>query len=88
MSATPTEQVTVSGRGSRRLEPALGHRHADALGNALGLPEIGIGHQHHELLAAEAAGEIDAADVAPQALREFLEHRVADIVAVIVVDRL
>ena len=45
-------------------------------------------HDHHELLAAKPAGEIDAARVAANPCGELPQHRVPGIVAMAVVDRL
>ena len=54
----------------------------------IGEGDVGIGHHHHEFLAAIAAGQIDAAHIGGDAAGEFLQHFVADVVAVGVVDRL
>src|SRR4051812_7196751 len=59
----------------RRDPPAQPLRHARGDGH------IGFRHDHHELLAAITAGEIDAADRLADAQREFTQHVVAGIMA-------
>ena len=49
---------------------------------------VGVGQQHDELLAAPAAGEVAGAHAAAQRRAEGLEHLVAGLVAVAVVERL
>ena len=95
MSLAPSEPampmliVMLSLPGARLI--AIGRR-LDALAQAFGDREgkrhIGVGHDDDEFLAAIAAGQIDAADIGGDAVGEFLEHFVADVVAVAVIDRL
>ena len=61
---------------------------ADALGDAAGVFQVGVGHHHHELLAAVADGQVDGAHVRGQAHGELGQHLVADVVAEAVVDPL
>ena len=61
---------------------------AQPLRHRIGKGDIGVGHHHHEFLAAIAAGQIDAAHIGGDAAGEFLQHLVADVMAMGVVDRL
>jgi DNA-binding response OmpR family regulator len=47
-----------------------------------GFGEIGVRHHNHELLAAEPARKVDAANVAADARCELPEHRVARVVSI------
>ena len=49
---------------------------------------IGLGQHDHELLTAVARDGVDLADLGSHAARELDQHRVADLVPVLVVDRL
>src|SRR5207237_770265 len=60
----------------------VGDRTAQPLGDHASDVEVGLGHHDHELLAAIAAGEIDAADRFAHAHRELAQHVIAGIMAV------
>ena len=64
-----------------------GDRAAQPLGHHAGDMQVGLGHHDDEFLATIAAGEIDAADRFADPHREFPQHVVAGIVAVVIVDR-
>jgi hypothetical protein len=49
---------------------------------------VGVGENDDELLASGPARQIEIAQAFPQPSSEFLQHPVADVMAVIVVDRL
>src|ERR1035437_6018603 len=61
---------------------------ADLLGDHARIGRGGVRHDHDELLAAVAGGEVDAPDAVVERLREGGEHDVADRVALGVVDPL
>ncbi len=61
---------------------------AQAVGELGGLLEVRAGHEDQELLAAEAVGEVEGAQLLAQQVGHLLEHHVADRMAVGVVDRL
>src|SRR5262245_3165762 len=65
----------------RRRRDAL----AQALPDKIGFGEIGVGHHDHELLATQAAREVDAADIAPDSRGKLSQYGVAGVVAVAVV---
>ena len=83
-----------AGRHLERADPLAGieGRRGDTLpqplADEIGLGEVRIRHDHDELLAAEAAGQIDAANIASQAHGEFPQHRIARVMPMAVVDRL
>lgn len=54
----------------------------------MGVLQPGVRHDHHELLAAQTAGQIDGADIGRQTDRELAQNLVAGVVAEAVVDRL
>ena len=70
----------------------LYRRRFDALAQAfrhrISVGHIGFRHHHNEFFAAEAAGQIDPAHVGSDASGKFLQYFIADVVAMIVVDRL
>ena len=83
VAATPNDIVTST--------PAAGvfaDRDAQALGDDAGRRRIGSGEQDHELLAADPVGRLERAQVGAQAVGDVAQDRVADAVAVLVVDRL
>ena len=63
-------------------------RPAHLLGGLGGALLVGVGQQHHELLAAVPNRQVDRSDVAREQAGEGLQHLVADGVAVLVVDQL
>ncbi len=69
-------------------EGRAGHVQPDAFSDAFGRGQGGVGHDHHELLAAIAAGQVHRPHVAGQANRELAQHLVAGVVAEAVVDLL
>ena len=68
------------------VEPLLGDRAADALGNLERLIEAGLREQDREFLSAEARGDVVVAKLGAEDLGDALEHLVADEMAVRVVD--
>ena len=54
----------------------------------LGVRQAGVRHDHHELLAAVAARQVDGAHIGGQPHGELAQHLVADVVAEAVVDLL
>ncbi len=69
-------------------ERLTGDRAPQPLGHHAGDMQIGFRHHDHELLAAVAAGQIDAADRLADTHGEFPEHVVAGVMAIAVIDRL
>ena len=55
----------------------LGDFGANAFGDLFGHRAIRVRHHHHELLAAKAAGKVDAAHILAQPPREFAQHLIA-----------
>ena len=70
----------------RRL--ARSHQRAEPLGGVVRAQRVGLGHEPHELLAPEAPHEVARPGDPLQGVRDRLEHEVADLVAVDVVDLL
>src|SRR5690606_8953586 len=66
----------------------VGDFSANALGNLSGGRKLGIRHDDDELLTAIAADKVDAAKIALEAQRDFLQHLVTYGMAPGVVDRL
>ena len=60
----------------------------DALAHLFGNRQVGTGQHHHEFLAARSAGQVDAPYRAADAPCHLLQHAVARVVAIGVVDRL
>ena len=56
----------IEGRGGNTLPQALSDK--------IGLSQIRIRHHHDELLPAEAAGQIDPADIPFETHGEFAQH--------------
>ena len=75
-------------RGAADLDRRGLDRLAQPLGDGAGKGHVGVGHHHHEFLAAIAAGQVDAAHIGGDAGGEFLQHLVADVMAIGVVDLL
>jgi hypothetical protein len=55
---------------------------------AIGLLAVGVGAQHHELLAPKTTEHIAAAQALTDALAQFLQHPVTDRMPVLIVDPL
>ena len=59
---------------------------ADALGEQRSARGVGLFAHHHELFAAEAADGVGVALHAPEHVGKALDHQIADVVTVGVVD--
>jgi len=87
--AIPMEMVMFKAPGARLIfTGVVSIDWRRPFGNAVGERRVGVGHHHHEFLAAIAAGQVDAAHIGADAGGEFLQHLIADIMAVGVVDLL
>ncbi len=73
---------------ARDRQRALLQQDPDALGNLEGTLGIGARQQRNELLAADARELVDDAQLGLGPVREIDQHRIADCMAMVVVDRL
>ncbi len=70
----------------RESQRQVGHRHAQEIALQFGGAQFGVGHQHHELLAAVACGQAAPGELRAQQHAQLGQHPVAGGVAVEVVD--
>ncbi len=71
-----------------KLEGAAFDDGAKALSDRCSLARIGVGHDNNELLSAVAASKIGTAHGRADAPREFLQHFIAGVMPIGVVDML